>query len=540
MRRGNWIALAAAVAWYLLAWSVIHPLANAPVIDGWLYRRAVESFLKTGTIRFAGFTDAMPVAQVIYGAAWGRLFGTTHPSLDVAGAALGAAGVAMLFALARRCGAGVWQAALAAALLAGNPCYLFLSFSFMTEIPYVAALLAALLAFSIADGPHETIWLWVSAGFGVIAFLVRPFGGAAIAGCAGAILVTDWTRAQRPGIGRVELVRKLVPYAVALLLAALAWYWLTVVRPLPWDLRRRASLLLSITRVPLGEYVGAGGFGPLLYLGTTLAPLALVQLATIRVARWLPLAAIIFAASAILARVYPASPVLATFSCYAGSPFALYLYGRPHPLPVSPTEWMLSVLGGAGAASMVVSLIRTAPCLNRAATAVMFAAAIFWAAIFPLWLFNDRYFLPLVPAGCVLLAAAPMPLSRFARAVAVAMALALALASLGEVRSYQRGIAAIAGARDQLLREGVPRREIDAGYSMNSEDEYRYARTGIDTPALEADIPELTTQRIAEYTISTVQPVGTVIVRTLTWPGPLGFGRRKMYVFRKLGGAQRN
>ncbi len=75
---------------------------------------------------------------------------------------------------------------------------------------------------------------------------------------------------------------------------------------------------------------------------------------------------------------------------------------------------------------------------------------------------------------------------------------------------------------------------------MNSEDEYRYPGNRVDTLALEAGIPGLTTQRVAEYTISTVQPPGTMIVRTLAWPGPLGFGRRKLYVFRKLGGAQPN
>jgi hypothetical protein len=539
MRRANWIAAAAAAAWYVLAWSVIRPLADGPVVDGWLYRAAVNWFLKTGTIRFAGFTDTMPVAQVVYGAAWGRLFGTTHPSLDIAGATLGAAGVTMLYALARRCGAGAWQAALAAALLAGNPCYLFLSFSFMTEVPYVAALLAALLAFSAAEGAHETLWLWVSAAFGVIAFLVRPFGGAVIAGCAGAIVLYDFARVRRDG-GKAQLALKLAPFALALLLAALAFYWLTVLRPPPWDLRRRASLVLAVFSAPLGTYVGAGAFGVLLYLGAMSAPLALLQLATIRVMRALALAVGIFVAVFVIAKLYPHVDVLTKFTCFAGSPIMFYLHGEPPDMPIGPLRWALTVLGSAGGAGIVIALVRTLPHMNRATTAVMLTAAIFWAAIFPLWLFNDRYYLPLVPAGCVLLALAPMPAAKFARAAAVALALVLALTSLAGLHSYQRGLAAVSAARDELLLEGVPRRQIDAGYPINSEDEYRYVSSGIDTPALEAGIPMLTTLKVAEYTISTVQPPGTEIVRTIEWPGPLGFGTRKLYVFRRLRGSRAN
>ena len=41
--------------------------------------------------------------------------------------------------------------------------------------------------------------------------------------------------------------------------------------------------------------------------------------------------------------------------------------------------------------------------------AVLITAGIYWAAMFPLWFFSDRYFLVLVPAAALLLALAPLP-----------------------------------------------------------------------------------------------------------------------------------
>ena len=60
-----------------------------------------------------------------------------------------------LYALAMRCGARSWQALAAAGLLICNPCYLFLSFSFMSEIAFLAALLGSHLAFANAEGERQ-------------------------------------------------------------------------------------------------------------------------------------------------------------------------------------------------------------------------------------------------------------------------------------------------------------------------------------------------------------------------------------------------
>ena len=81
-KRAGLSAVTAVVGWYVLALAVLLPLTDAPVVDSWLYGAAVRRFLRTGEIRFAGFTQAMAVAQVVYGAAWGRIFGANAVALE--------------------------------------------------------------------------------------------------------------------------------------------------------------------------------------------------------------------------------------------------------------------------------------------------------------------------------------------------------------------------------------------------------------------------------------------------------------------------
>src|SRR5277367_3112158 len=191
MRRAGWAAAAVVVGWYLFALLILHPLTDAPVVDSWLYGSAVRRFLRTGEMRFAGFTQAMPIAQVYYGVAWAHLFGANSAALEMSVATLAVLCGLMFHALAIKCGAPRWQALAATGLLICNPCFMFLSFSFMTEIPFLTAVVAAHLAFAEAEGRREQLWLWLAAALTVIAFLIRPFAAMAIVGCAAAMFLYD-------------------------------------------------------------------------------------------------------------------------------------------------------------------------------------------------------------------------------------------------------------------------------------------------------------------------------------------------------------
>src|SRR3984957_14019434 len=180
MRRAGWAAEAAEIGWYVFALWILHPLTDAPVVDSWLYGSAVRRFLRTGEMRFAGYTQAMPIAQVFYGVGWSRAFGGNSVSLEISVVLLAVLCGLMFHALAIKCGAWRWQALAATGLLICNPCFTFLSFSFMTEIPFLTAMIAAHLAFAKAEGKRAQFWLWIAGGMEVGGFMVRAFGGVVI------------------------------------------------------------------------------------------------------------------------------------------------------------------------------------------------------------------------------------------------------------------------------------------------------------------------------------------------------------------------
>lgn len=538
MRRAGWAAAAIVIGWYVFALAVLHPLTDAPVVDSWLYASAVRRFLRTGEIRWAGFTQAMPVVQVLYGAAWARAFGANAVSLEISTVLIAIACGVMFYALAIRCGARRWQALAATGLLICNPCFTFLSFSFMTEIPFLALVTATYLAFANATGARARWWLWLTAALAAIGFMIRPFAAMTIAGCVDAILIYDsgllgkHRSEQRVGIAR--LLSMLAPFAVALAICTLIWIWLTVLGPKPWDLQRDENHFAYIFMVSPAVYLRSGVLGPLLYLGTVLAPLALLQLVTPRWRRTAIVGVAIFGLAVYLMRIDHSLPVTPEYSCFGGWHNVLILRGLSNRFFwESNWQYVFIALGSLGAAGLIVGFAKIFMRMRRAAAAIVIGAMIYWAATIPLWFYNDRYYLVLVPAGAIVLALAPLPRTRLVKSAAFAMTLAMGLMSLGGTYSYQRGLGVILAARNALEREGVRRSSIDAGYSLNGEDLYRYPKHGIETMKLEAGIPMITSPKVDEYTIASDAIVGAEIVRRLKAPGPFGLGHRYFYLVRR-------
>jgi len=528
--------VAAATGWYAFALAVMYPIANAPVVDSWLYGSAVRRFLRTGEIRFAGYAQAAPIAQVLYGAVWGRVCGAGSASLTVSMLPIAVLCAVFFDALVRRCGASRWQALAAAGLIVCNPCFLFLSFSFMTEVPFLMLVVGAYLAFAKAGDRGG--WGWIAAALCVAGFMIRPFAVMAIAGCVGAAVIdaVGIAGVRKPSARRSwrQLSSDFVPFVVALIACAIEWRTFQSVVANSWQLQAAEGHFSEVFEVPIAYYLRAGLLGPLLYLGTVLAPLALIQFATPKWKRAVVIATAIIASALFLMRLDNRMPETPEYSCFGGWRNVLILRGLPNRfLWESGWQYVFLVIGSFGAAGLVLAGADAAIRLNRAALAVVVGALVYWAAMFPLWFFNDRYYLPLVPAGAILLGIAPLPRTRFVRSLAASMLLIMGLMSLGGTYSYQRGIGALVQTRDELEREGVPRASIDAGYSLNGNDLYRYPVHGIDTMELEAGIPMITSPQLDDYTISGTPIPGLTVMRQIEWPGPFGVGHRYFYLLKQ-------
>jgi len=326
----------------------------------------------------------------------------------------------------------------------------------------------------------------------------------------------------------------LAPFAIALAACAIVWIWLTVVRPKPWFLQLDEDQFAYIFLVSPAVYLRAGLLGPLLYLGTVLAPLALLQLATPRWRRTAMIGGAIFCSALLLMHLDHSLPVTPEYIWFGGWHNVLLLRGLPNRF-FWETGWqyVFIALGSLGGAGLIIAFATIFTRMRRPTAALIIASLIYWGATIPLWFYNDRYYLVLVPAGALVLALAPLPRMRPVKFAAFAMTFAMGLIALGGTYSYQRGLAVILAARNTLEREGVPRSAIDAGYSLNGEDLYRYPKHGIETMKLEAGIPMITSPKVDEYTIASDAIPGAEIVQRFKAPGPFGLGHRYFYLVRK-------
>jgi dolichyl-phosphate-mannose-protein mannosyltransferase len=528
--RFHWIPAIIIIAWYSVVYLAARPLTEAPVVDSWIYEHAVTHFSRTGRIQFAGFTEALPVAQVLYGVAWSRLFGATSPSLDISTALLGMVGGWLFYLLARKCGAPAWTACAAAALLICNPCYLFLSFSFMTEVPFLALLLASYVAFACAGRCWQAKWLWLAAACASLAFAVRPFAAATIVAETAVLLISCNGRGKAKIRARIVAV---APFIAALIACAGIWAWLTIFNPKPWMLQYHEHRLRTyFTAVPWQSYFTGGLLDPAIYLGVVLSPLAVLH--AIRCWRRSAMIGAALLTSAIAIVHFGHQPVwnLEQTTCFGGSYGALVLSGAPHHDLSATLAWPLLILGAAGFAGICSAWRQAIHEGNPAVMAVLLAGAIYWAAMPLLWFFADRYDLLLVPAACLPLALAPLPRRTIAAPIAGLMTAALALVSLGGVVSYHRTMQRIVSQTGALLRQGIPRGKIDAGYALNGRDLYVYPAQGIDTARDEPPIPLITTPSAAPYLISTSTRRNAVIWHKFSGCGPLGFGSRPLFVLK--------
>jgi hypothetical protein len=513
-----------------MVYLVVRPLADASVVDSWVYSHAVDIFRQSGSIRFAGYSQATPALQVLYGAAWSRIFGGSFASLDISVATLGALAGIAFYALARKCGAAGWAAILATAMLIANPCYLFMSFSFMTEIPFLALLITAHLAFAQARN-DDARWLWLSALIAAMGFMVRPFAAAAIAGSAAAVLVIERARLS---VGAIRgVIKLLVPFAVGSALCAIGWIWLTRFNLKPWMLQQSEQKLHRIFDVSPFIYVGGGLIGPLFYLGVVLSPMALPHL----FAAWRKgsiIGASLLAIALVSMRMAPRLPATPELSCFAGWRNALLLRGLPNTFSWDGSwmQWPAMILAAFGAAGLILAAFNLAK-PNRAALAVILTAAIYWMGMIPLWLFNDRYYLVLLPAACLMLALAPPP-KRSAQVFATAGIMILAVISLAGVDDHQRGLEALAAIRDELLKSGVPRTDIDAGYALNGGDLYFEGPEAVEHASMAPQIPMITSGELARYTIAGAPVDGTKIIRRVELPNASGCGNREIYLLERL------
>jgi 4-amino-4-deoxy-L-arabinose transferase-like glycosyltransferase len=465
MRRADLLNLGILLVGVCALLALVPPARPYAMIDDWAYSQSMQRLLN---LEYRPHDMAQPtaLAHLAWGGIFTLLFGFSFTTLTAAILLMSAVGVALLYFLLREFNVEPRYALFGTALLALNPAYVYLSYSFMTDVTFVTFTLAACLCYVRGLKADSAGWLLAGSLFAALSFLTRQLG---LLFVPAALAYLWWAR-------RLHLRDALLMTAAPVVAAAAYFAW---ERQFPPSLM--AAGQDAIIRYALGQ--------PLEYLLTRLQTLSVVFsmlglfLAPVVLRPRRPFLAagvfLVLGALLVSTRVARGTMFPQNGSIIDNSGFNR---GAIRAEPIW-SEWVWSGLALVGAAIFALFAARlweefrarlsTRTRLERAGDpsillALLGVSYFLFSTVVSPALF-ERYMLPILPLLVlfVLPRIAAMQNNGSASAVPtwrIILLVPFALFSLAGMADYRAYAGARWEAAEGLLREGIPPSQIDAGF----------------------------------------------------------------------------
>jgi len=531
--------------WYVAAGIAIGAYREIPVIDDWTYAWSVERLLRDGRLEVLDWSAVYPVGHSLWGAAWSLLFGFSFATLRASTFALALLGSGALYLILRELGARQPVALLGALSVAANPAVLLLSSSFMTDVPFVACTLMALLCYVRAMRRGQAHPLWWGGAWALAAFLDRQIG--ILTPLAALPLL-----AARPG--ERSIPRSTTLLALAATWAAMAFGALaivTIVKP-TGEMIKLVDRLGYLLLVPFTRYLIST-----LYMMTTLAFYALPALLAMASMRGLWRRPALFLVMLGLSAVLLGLPGEIPLPLRPGNTWTLTEVGGSRGLvngrlpdvhettletilrgaglvafalavlslranDASPASASRAIEGARSRAGRIVDAMRAIPVTMRTPLVIYLVAYLLLANV--LWMYNDRYLIVLVPILVALALGRPHLHAPMPRAAWAAMAVFAVVAVIG-TRDALRFNQSARDSWQALVDSGVRPSEIDAGYAWTGWMLYAHPENLGKGQTIQ-DVPWITSKRRLPYILSKSPIEGYEVSRVvawtddMAWPGP--------------------
>ncbi|MBK8564525.1 MAG: glycosyltransferase family 39 protein [Saprospiraceae bacterium] len=258
----DWLKIGLLTAIWLLAILLVNPIGDFPLNDDFSYARSTMNFSEGGSLRFDPWLSMTLLAQVLWGTAFCKLFGFSFTVLRCSTLVLGWLGILAGYRLVRELGQGRQVAFLLAAMLAFNPLFFSLSFTYMTDVPFFAFTMLSVLFYVRFFKENQLRWMLLGSCFAMAAVFVRQLGLLLPLAFTVTILV-------RGGLRPKALLTAFVPLAI--MLGLFFWYsdWLAHAQGLPegygnfkrlkgvigWDTFNDIPLRIGVLSVYLGSFL---------------------------------------------------------------------------------------------------------------------------------------------------------------------------------------------------------------------------------------------------------------------------------------------
>ncbi|MGE0813328.1 MAG: glycosyltransferase family 39 protein [Vicinamibacterales bacterium] len=531
--RGGWQAPLAIAAGFAAAWWAVGAgSADAPYIDDWVYARSVEQLVQTGRLGVPSISAVYPVAQTLWAAPFAALLGFSFDALRLSTVAAAGLGAWALYLLLVELGCRRSTAGLGAAAMALHPVLFDLTFSFMTEVPFVAASTASLAACVRGVRADRASATWWGGAFALVAYLVRPVGlmlplaalavTAAAPGRAAAL--------RRHGAPLAATVAAMLVLQIALPRVFGAHYWADA---------RTENLQWWFT-IPAVTY--AKWTVEALVIATfPVAPLLLAAATSRRDLARLAGVALVLGVATVALVGEPVAPLPdgQTWSLQEFTARNMLTGGAPsQPWAPALDPWL------AGAAAAAVAGLGVAATRafdrdggwGRGEAIVATYGVLQLAVVHAFWLYNDRYYVVFAPVLAVFGARAldRRPAARLAAAAMLGLVAVLDVTGVRDMLDVNR--TASDAVRD-LERSGVPPFDIDAGYTLNGWRFYVHPEHLPPGADVEHDVPGVTAGAGRHLGIVADPQPGETVVRAVPLHAVTWQVSRALYVVSRQAGA---
>ena len=512
---------------YFAAAIPLHLFANVPFHDDWTYAWSVEHFLKTGKLEVLDWSVHYFLAQILWGALFCLPYGFSFSALRVSTVVLAWLGAWALYGTLRELGRARSESLIATVVLVTNPVFFVLSFSFMTDVPFVS--LANIAFFFIVRGVcrRNSFELCVGCVFAVCALLIRQV---AVAIPASLLLYFLFAPSHRTW-------RYLLPAAAFCLLCFLVFISIPQIFGVTSKSKLLATWLIDFWLHHYNQAV-PGVLRILLHGGLALLPLSLPIVASVyrRSLFWGTVSALLILSgySILFAGEIP-NPQDGMWQLNTLGRERRLLQGPPVPdfLPswLTPPLFFLSLFSSAVIIVKVVDVIRAG--IEKPLGLFVWYASCQFALIMALWFFrpwgSDRYSVVLLPPLIVLLASSQLKSKMALASISVLFALSM-LVTWNESQTSR----AIADALAWLRGKDIPLAHIDAGYVFNGWNLYAHPENLSPGAVPERDVPLVTSRENKPYVIAASPIAGYSVIREYSWYVHFTSFNYKVYVLEQL------
>jgi 4-amino-4-deoxy-L-arabinose transferase-like glycosyltransferase len=160
---------------WIVAFVMIKPTGNYPLSDDWAYAKTVKLFLETHKIHILDWYAMSFISQLFWGALFCFVFGFSFFVLRLSTIVLGIIGVVYLYILIKKL-INSNVALLSCLVFAFNPLYVTLSYSFMTDVPFMSLIIISLYYYIETIRTERLRFMIIASVFAILATLLRQMG----------------------------------------------------------------------------------------------------------------------------------------------------------------------------------------------------------------------------------------------------------------------------------------------------------------------------------------------------------------------------